>query len=114
SSLSKLSVERRYVRRRHTRSRLTKGLVPFAYLDDLVRQESVRLPVHLLSGLSRRRIDETVHAAGVFVEPVLQVLDTVLLLHGKVHRVGPVTASAVRPSTLLVGVHESWHLTPPF
>ena len=69
-------------------------------LGDVIGYQPVGFAMDGRSCLRARGLDEAEDLPGPFVEPVLQILDTVLVLDLKVLLVAPTTASAVRPSTL--------------
>src|SRR5690606_9940618 len=98
------------------------------HLDDLVRDEPVREPVHPLGRFHARRAAQADHRAVLLVEPVLEVLDVVLALDLEVplvrvgHALGrqpldvPVDVDVQRHSFLLVqcAALACWHVTVGF
>src|SRR3954462_5265379 len=63
------------------------GLLTFLNLDNLVGEQSVRLPVDLDRCFLARRVNEAEHVSGLFVEPILDVVHVVLPLRREVARV---------------------------
>ena len=60
----------------------------------------MRLLVYGRRGLLAGRVHQAEHRARAFVEPVFEVLNSILRLNFQVSLVGAATASAVSPSTL--------------
>jgi hypothetical protein len=79
-----------------------------AHLDDVVGNQTVRLSVHSLQRLSVRPLCETKHAPFVFIEPIRDVANFVLVLNGKVEfvRGGDVGSRCTRR---LVSIKEQGH-----
>ena len=89
--------------------RTKKGIYgPVTHLDDVVSNQTVRLPVHSFQRLSVGPLSETEHSPFRVIEPVRDVADLVFVLNGKIEfvRGGDVGSGRARR---LVSIEEQGH-----
>src|SRR5438094_246789 len=86
-----------------------RRLRPFLHFDDLVRDQPVRLAVDRCRGLLAGCLDETEHLAGPLVEPVAQIVDTVLVLDLEILLVRVTQRLSLQAVDLMVHIEIEWH-----
>ena len=73
---------------------------PVAHLDDVVGDQTVRLPVYRFQRLSVRSLGETEDHALFVIEPIRDVADLVLVLNGEIELVGGGDVGSLSPGAL--------------
>src|SRR5438874_13444652 len=89
-----------------------RGMPPlgaFLDLNDLSCQQTMSFAVYRFSGFFARSLAQAKHCAAAFIEPVLQVIDPVLLLNVEVSRVRTCDRFPCQPFNLTVNVHVKCH-----
>lgn len=82
---------------------------PFLDLYELIRHETVRLAMDLCSQFRAWRLDQAIHAASRFVEPVADIPDVVRLADLNVALVSADQRSRSQPGDMVMGVEISRH-----
>src|SRR4051812_4011601 len=61
-----------------------------------------------------RRFNQAKDLAGIFVEPVAQILGSVLVLRVQIRLMSMGYGIGSKPFDMLVGIHVKWHCCSPF
>src|SRR5262249_49164928 len=81
----------------------------FLDLDDLARHQTMRFAVNRLRGFFARSVNQAKNGAAVLVEPVLDVINPVLLLHFQVARMRACHRFLGQSLQITVNVHKQCH-----